>query len=113
MRSTFRLPPDPRVHWRRGEHHDDQHDSWLFTSPTWSADLGLSPRECEIARLVARDRTNKEIAAILDISEWTVATHLRRMFAKLAVHSKAGMVACILDRVAERDTGRPPAVPDS
>ena len=46
---------------------------------------GLSPREQEIARLVAQGLPNKAIAAVLDISLWTVSTHLRRVYAKLGV----------------------------
>jgi DNA-binding CsgD family transcriptional regulator len=53
----------------------------------------LSPREREIARMVARGYTNKTIAAVLDISTWTVGTHVRRMFVKLQVHSRSAMVA--------------------
>jgi DNA-binding CsgD family transcriptional regulator len=64
----------------------------ITTNPT----IHLSPREEEIARLIAKGRSNKEVAAILDISPWTVATHLRRIFNKLGVGSRAEMVACIL-----------------
>jgi DNA-binding CsgD family transcriptional regulator len=53
----------------------------------------LSPREREIARMVAQGLPNKTIAAVLEISTWTVGTHLRRMFAKLGVTSRAAMVA--------------------
>ena len=53
----------------------------------------LSPREREIARLVARGYPNKVIAGILEISSWTVGTHLRRIFAKLNTNSRAAMVA--------------------
>lgn len=53
----------------------------------------LTPREREIARLVALGYPNKTIAAALDISSWTVATHLRRVFAELGVRSRAAMVA--------------------
>lgn len=59
--------------------------------------IQLSPRETEIARMVAEGRTNQAIAASLDISVWTVSTHLRRIFAKLAVTSRAEMVAHLLD----------------
>lgn len=55
----------------------------------------LSPRECEIARMVAEGYPNKTIAAVLDISSWTVNTYLRRIFVKLGVTSRAAMVAKI------------------
>jgi DNA-binding CsgD family transcriptional regulator len=57
----------------------------------------LSPREQEIARMVAKGYPNKAIAAVLDISCWTVCTHLRRMFAKLNVSSRAAMVAQLVE----------------
>ena len=53
----------------------------------------LSPRELQIARLVASGATNHTIARSLDISTWTVSTHLRRIFAKLSVCTRAEMVA--------------------
>lgn len=55
----------------------------------------LSPREKEIVRLVAKGLPNKTIAAILDISPWTVATHIRRVFGKLGVRSRAAMIAAV------------------
>lgn len=58
----------------------------------------LSPREMEIARMVAKGYPNKTIAAVLEISSWTVSTHLRRMFAKLSVSSRAAMVARLLEK---------------
>jgi DNA-binding CsgD family transcriptional regulator len=53
----------------------------------------LSPRELEIVRMVAQGHQNKVIAVVLNISSWTVCTHLRRIFAKLGVSSRAAMVA--------------------
>ena len=47
----------------------------------------------QYARMVAEGYPNKTIAAVLEISSWTVSTHLRRMFAKLGVSSRAAMVA--------------------
>ncbi|WP_329246559.1 LuxR C-terminal-related transcriptional regulator [Streptomyces sp. NBC_01478] len=52
----------------------------------------LSPREQEIARMVACGHPNKTIASVLEISAWTVASHLRRIFVKLEVSSRAAMV---------------------
>ena len=64
----------------------------LVREPTRDG-VALSPRELEIAQLVAEGHPNKIIAAELDISAWTVGTHLRRIFAKLGVGTRAAMVA--------------------
>ena len=57
----------------------------------------LSPREREIVRMVAQGHPNKIIADVLNISSWTVCTHLRRIFAKLGVGSRAAMVARMME----------------
>lgn len=56
----------------------------------------LSPREQEIARMVAQGYANKTIASVLEISSWTVASHLRRIFMKLQVTSRAAMATSLL-----------------
>jgi DNA-binding CsgD family transcriptional regulator len=63
------------------------------SQPTARPELSLSPRELAIARLIAKGMPNKCIGDILEISPWTVATHLRRIFVKLGVTSRAAMVA--------------------
>jgi len=78
-------------------------------APAWPS---LSPREQEIARMVGKGYTNKEIAAVLDISSWTVSTHLRRIFSKLEVCSRAAMVARLLvDGEPRAAPGRPALAP--
>ncbi len=52
----------------------------------------LSPREQQIVGMVAQGQPNKIIAAALSISPWTVNTHLRRIFTKLGVGTRAAMV---------------------
>lgn len=51
----------------------------------------LTERELQIAALVALGWSNKQVARKLCISEWTVGTHLRRIFIKLGVDSRAAM----------------------
>jgi DNA-binding CsgD family transcriptional regulator len=63
------------------------------------AKVSLSPREQEIVRMVAEGHPNKIIADVLNISAWTVCTHLRRIFAKLGVGSRAAMVARLLEPI--------------
>jgi ATP/maltotriose-dependent transcriptional regulator MalT len=50
---------------------------------------GLSAREVEVLRLIARGRSNRQIATALVISERTVARHVQNIFAKLGVSSRA------------------------
>ncbi|HEV8626116.1 MAG TPA: response regulator transcription factor, partial [Acidimicrobiia bacterium] len=50
---------------------------------------GLTEREAEVLRLVARGMTDKMIAAELHLSEKTVGRHLGNIFNKLGVNSRA------------------------
>jgi len=54
---------------------------------------GLTEREVEVLRLVASGRTNPEIAAVLYLSEKTVARHLSNIFAKVDVSSRTAAAA--------------------
>ncbi|MDF5737186.1 MULTISPECIES: response regulator transcription factor [unclassified Nostoc] len=52
----------------------------------------LTGRELQIAALVGLGWSNKKVANQLQISEWTVSAHLRRIFIKLKVDSRSAMV---------------------
>ena len=54
-------------------------------------DHGLTEREKEIIRNVARGLSNKEIADKLCLSVHTVSTHRRNICSKLDIHSAAGL----------------------
>lgn len=60
-----------------------------------AAELKLSARELEIARMIADDFSDKEIAWRLGVEISTVRTHLKRIFAKLGVRRR-GSVARLL-----------------
>jgi HD-GYP domain-containing protein (c-di-GMP phosphodiesterase class II) len=62
----------PRAHLRRVEHPG-----------------GLSDREVEVLRLVARGMTNKQVAAALSLSAKTVGNHLQRIYDRLDVTTRA------------------------
>lgn len=71
--------------------------------------VSFSPREIEVARMVAKGYPNKTIAMVLDISANTVNTYLRRIFAKLGVNTRAAMVARLMEITVVTD-GIDPAI---
>jgi DNA-binding NarL/FixJ family response regulator len=58
-----------------------------------AADLELTAREEEVLRLLAKGSRSKEIADRLNISAGTVNTHVRHIYEKLHVRSRAEAVA--------------------
>ena len=54
---------------------------------TWPA--GLSDREVEVLRLIARGQTNKQVAASLYLSAKTVGRHVENLYAKIGASSRA------------------------
>ncbi|MFI6278239.1 ATP-binding protein [Streptomyces sp. NPDC050988] len=64
------------------------------------AATALSRREWEVAELVARGNTNKEIAATLVISTRTAEGHVRRILDKLGLASRAQIAAWMTGRRA-------------
>ena len=55
--------------------------------PRWPADL--TDREVEVLRLIARGRSNREVAERLFISPKTVGRHVENLYAKIGVSSRA------------------------
>lgn len=55
--------------------------------------VGLTPRETDVLRLLARGYTYAEIGGQLDISPNTVMSHIKNSYRKLAVHSGPAAVA--------------------
>jgi two-component system NarL family response regulator len=58
----------------------------------------LTPREFDVLRLVARGRSNKEIASAMFVTEETIKSHMKGLFQKLEVHDRAEAVSTALHR---------------
>ena len=60
---------------------------------TAAARSPLSPRELEVARLVAQGLTNKQIGETLYVSERTAENHVRHILVKLGFGSRSQIAA--------------------
>jgi DNA-binding CsgD family transcriptional regulator len=58
----------------------------------------LTPREAEVARLIARGLTNRQIADALVISERTAGSHVYRLLGKLGFSTRAQVAAWAVSR---------------
>ena len=68
-------------------------DAFRGTSPPAREDSNLSAREQEILGLLAQGLVAKDVAQRIDLSYQTVRVHLRNIYEKLHVHSRAEAVA--------------------
>ena len=64
----------------------------------------LSPRELEVARLVAQGLTNKQIGQTLYVSERTAENHVQHILAKLGLRNRSQIAAWA---IGEHDASRP------
>jgi len=70
----------------------------------------LSPRECEVAALVARGFTSRQIADQLCLSLKTVETHRYRIFKELHIKSRAELVSYVMEHDLLHPTERRPTI---
>jgi len=61
-------------------------------SPPAAAEAGLSPRETEVLSLIAKGFNFAEIARLLTVSPHTITAHVKKIYQKLAVHSRGEAV---------------------
>lgn len=75
---------------------------------------GLSQRELDVIKLMARGYNNRQIADILFISEHTVKVHIRNIFRKIGVNDRTNAVLWAIERglvLKDRESVRPDKPP--
>ncbi len=82
-----------RIFDRLGAAPDVARVDALSGKPTRRTVDGLTAREAQVLDLVARGKSNKEIAAELVISDRTVARHMSNIFSKLGVSTRTAASA--------------------
>ena len=104
-RFAFRAHPAGEVdtlerHWRQKMRSPTS--NWNGHCPIKARDwrrigrtLGLSSRPLEIVKHITAEQGDREIATALGLTVHTVHTHVERLYTKLGVHSRAGVVARI------------------
>jgi HD-GYP domain-containing protein (c-di-GMP phosphodiesterase class II) len=58
---------------------------------------GLTDREVEVLRLIARGRTNREVAEVLHLSPKTVGRHIENLYAKIGVSTRAAAALAAME----------------
>ncbi len=66
--------------------------------PTTSAHNALSERETEIAQAITQGLSDKAIALKFGISFWTVRSHINRIFSKLGLFNRVGLVKYMIQQ---------------
>ena len=76
----------------------------LLTSAEWDhvvQSLRLTGQQAKIVELLLRGNKDKQIAAGMGLSNWTVRTQLTRLFRRLDVADRVGLVLRVF-RIAHR-----------
>jgi DNA-binding NarL/FixJ family response regulator len=68
--------------------HQDASGNPVMVSSRMSKKLELTEREAEVLRLITQGKSNKEIGLALEISPYTVKTHIRNLTQKLGVEDR-------------------------
>ncbi|GAB4365016.1 MAG: hypothetical protein Kow00121_01220 [Elainellaceae cyanobacterium] len=61
--------------------------------------LGLTKREAEALFWIAKDKSNSDIARILNCCEGTVRKHLENLYKKLGVQTRTGAIIVALEKL--------------
>jgi DNA-binding NarL/FixJ family response regulator len=79
-------------------------DAPLLSSAEWEAllrVLALSPQQSRVVKLLFDGKRDKQIAAAMNLSVWTVRSHLTKIFDRVEVSDRAELVLKIFRLIRE------------
>jgi non-specific serine/threonine protein kinase len=121
LRASMAAPLSPIERQRLEEEFPRPDDAAAANGPVWTLDracdaaielltskpsepvvprdvrVRLTPRETEVAQLVARGLSNREIALTLSIAERTATSHLEHVLNKLGFHSRSQIATWVTE----------------
>ena len=68
---------------------------FVLEPPVVEATQALSPRERDVVNALQAGYGNKQIAAALSLSEYTIENHFKRLFRKFSVHNRTALLAAV------------------
>lgn len=89
-------PMSPRVARKMLEHVRATTGGTPTTPDPPAETFALTPRELDVLHFLVDAKTEEDIAETLHISPHTVRTHIKHIYKKMHVHSRAGMVRLAL-----------------
>ena len=98
------MTPEEAIEYALAEGNEEEESPTLHTTPvpelppTDSPSGGLTRREEEVAVLVARGLTNRQISKELTLSERTVHAHVRKILKKLGLSSRTQVATWVADQ---------------
>jgi DNA-binding NarL/FixJ family response regulator len=69
------------------------HEESIFKHKSFES---LTEREVEILKLIAQGKSSLEVASYLQISPLTVSTHIKNIYGKMQVRTRAQAVRCAI-----------------
>jgi DNA-binding NarL/FixJ family response regulator len=82
----------------------------LLSEQEWTRlkeELGLPPRQAEIARCLLRGMSDKQIAGAAGISVNTVRSHMTRLFGKFSTNDRIELILCLFGHVRPQFRAHP------
>jgi DNA-binding NarL/FixJ family response regulator len=95
-------------HTRDSAHRISLQES-LLTLEEWefvAHRLRLSRRQRQITELIVRAKKDKQIAAALGMNEWTLRSHITRVFNRLGIADRVELVVLVFGMVRKLERER-------